>query len=236
VSELLVLGGGVGHDLEPHLHVLAELAADAGLGVRSVDDPVRAAEDLSSAGPGDVLAVCCLHSSGTHPSAAHLRSDAAPLDDEGFDRIAEFVRRGGGMLALHTAVVSFDGAAPWRALTGATWSWSRSAHPPVRPSSIQVTRAGRQHPITEHCDDFEIVDEVYGFLDHDVDVEALLTSDHGGRSHPVLWARTIADGRVVTDVLGHDHRSLDHPVHRAILTRSLQWVRGDGRDSTCLHP
>jgi type 1 glutamine amidotransferase len=213
VSSLLVLSGGVGHDLEPHLHVLAELAADADLRFRSVDDPVRAVEAISAAGPGDVLAVCCLHSSGTHPSAAHLRSDTAPLDDEGFDRITGFVRRGGGMLALHTAVVSFDGAAPWRALTGATWSWSRSAHPPVQSTSVHVTRSGRQHPITEHCDDFE------------------LTSDHGGRSHPVLWARTVEHGRVVTDVLGHDHRSLDHPTHRTILARALQWVSGDGGET-----
>ena len=66
---------------------------------------------------------------------------------------------------------------------------------------------------------FTTVDEVYGFLDVAPDVEPLLTSAHGGAEHPVLWARPVGAGRVVTDLLGHDVGAVTHPSHREVLRR-----------------
>ena len=43
---------------------------------------------------------------------------------------------------------------------------------------------------------------------------------------PVLWTREWEGARVVFDALGHNARSLDHPVHRALLERAVTWVLG----------
>ena len=66
--------------------------------------------------------------------------------------------------------------------------------------------------------------EVYGSLDLTAEVEPLLTSPHEGADHPVLWARQVGRGRVVTDVLGHDAAAMAHPVHAEILRRAARWL------------
>jgi len=147
----------------------------------------------------------------------------APDDGE---LIETFVRGGGGLLALHTAVICFDAEAHWHALTGASWNWDRSSHPPVGEVDVEVTDAGRRHPITVGIDPFRIVDEVYGGLDEADDFEPLLTTTRDGRAHPLLWARTVGDGHVVTDLLGHGVESVGHPTHRTILRRAAAWTTG----------
>jgi type 1 glutamine amidotransferase len=86
------------------------------------------------------------------------------------------------------------------------------------------TPAGRTHPLTAGIAEFTIVDEIYAFLDHEADLTALLTSRHGDTDHPVLWARTVGRGRVVTDLLGHGPAALAHPDHREILRRAARWL------------
>jgi type 1 glutamine amidotransferase len=87
-----------------------------------------------------------------------------------------------------------------------------------------VTAAGQDHPVTRGEEGFVIHDEVYGFLDEVDGLEPLLVSAHGGRTHPLLWARSVGAGRVVTDLLGHDPASFAHPVHRRLLARAAAWL------------
>jgi type 1 glutamine amidotransferase len=88
-----------------------------------------------------------------------------------------------------------------------------------------VTEPGRAHPITRDLDDLTLHDEIYGFLDEDPGLTPLLTSTHSQRAHPVLWARDVGNGRVVTDVLGHGPESIGDPTHRTILRRAAAWAR-----------
>ena len=134
------------------------------------------------------------------------------------------MRGGGGLLACHAAVICFDGDPRWAACVGATWNWDRSMHPPLGEVHVEPTAAGAEHSITRGLDAFRTVDEVYGFLDVAPDVEALMTSSHGGAAHPVLWARAVGRGRVVTDLLGHDAAAMGQPVHREVLARAARWL------------
>jgi type 1 glutamine amidotransferase len=136
-----------------------------------------------------------------------------------------YVRGGGGLLALHTAVICFDGSQPWHDLTGGSWNWERSSHPPLGEVAVTLTDAGRRHPVTEGIADFTITDEAYGTLDLAPDVEPLATTRHGGVDHPLLWARTVDEGRVVTDLLGHGPESMSHPDHGKILRAAAGWAR-----------
>lgn len=164
----------------------------------------------------------------------HLRAEwAFVLSPEEADAMVAHVRGGGGLLALHTAVICFDTQPAWPETVGASWDWDRSSHPPLGEIRVTVTDAGRAHPVTAGLESFSIVDEAYGFLREEPDIAPLLTADHGGRDHPVLWARPVGAGRVVTDLLGHDAASLTHPTHAEILRRSARWVvrRRDGEQS-----
>lgn len=243
----LVLSGGPAHDFDATSLALADLLAPDGFESVLVTDPdealalLRAAEDLETP-PIDLLTVNALRWRMEADRYAPLRSEQAyALSAPDAALLGRYVSSGGGLLALHAAVICFDASPVWHQLCGASWNWSSSAHPPVGPAQVSVTAHGRSHPLTEGLDDFTITDEVYGFLDEaeeveELGLEPLLSGAHGGRDHPLLWTREIGRGRVVTDLLGHGPPSLQHPSHRTILARAATWAarvsRRRGRGDT----
>jgi uncharacterized protein len=232
MSRNLLLSGGPLHDFDSAGDRLGEMFASESIDTVRVDHPDAAFQHLRAARAGevdpfDMVTVAALYWRMELARHADLRDrwgyavrgeDLALLDD--------FVRGGGGLLALHTAVICFDGDPTWRRLCGAAWDWSRSLHPPLGPAEIRVTPAGRTGEIVGDIDDFVIDDEVYGFLADDGIDSALLTSRHSDCDHPVLWARRVGSGRVVTDLLGHGAASLEHRAHQRILRRAAAWVLG----------
>lgn len=230
----LLLTGGPGHDFDATSTAVAALLADpaegAGAETEIVDDPAEACARLRAgqadgATPFDLFTVNALHWRMEAEHYAHLRHQMAfTLDPADATTIDTHVRKGGGLLALHTAVICFDAEPTWHALTGASWNWERSSHPPLGRVEVEITEAGGDHPITAGLEPFEIVDECYRSLDEEPDLDALLTARLGGRTHPLLWARQLDEGRVVTDLLGHGPESIDHPSHHTILRRSAAWA------------
>ena len=231
ISNLLLSGGPV-HDFDATSGVIAAFLATADGGpieTTIVDDPADAFARLRATAddptPWDLLTVNALHWRMEADRYADVRErDAFDLRGADGELISAFVDGGGGLLAVHTAVISFDAEPHWRALIGAAWNWERSSHPPVGEVSVQITDAGRRHPITAEIEAFCIVDEVYCSLDRDDDIEPLLTATLDGTVHPLLWARAAGAGRVVTDLLGHGVESIAHPVHRTILQRAAAWT------------
>ena len=243
---LLLTGGpGPDHDFAAIAadldDLLAEPGPDLGTGftTTAVTEPTAAIELLAAADEGaiepwDLLSVHALRWDMAQDRYADQRAEhARALRPGDGDALAAFVAAGGGLLALHTAVICFDADPAWRRLVGASWAWGRSGHAPAGPVPIAVTETGRAHEITRDLDAFTVTDEVYGDLDlepapdRDVPVGAaapLLTGVHEGRAQPVLWTRTAGRGRVVTDLLGHGPASLAHPVHRTIIRRAASWA------------
>jgi type 1 glutamine amidotransferase len=224
----LLLVGGPGHEFDDIAEALDGLFVSVGIETTVVTHPDDMMDKLRSGDDDyDLLTVHALHWGMDAERYAHLREDHAySLSRVDAGGIRDFVERGGGLLALHTAVICFDAEPIWHELCGAAWHWERSTHPEVAESEVVITEQGRAHPITTGVEDFRIVDEVYGFLDESADLEPLLVGSHGGRTHPLLWARSHRSGRVVTDLLGHDVRSIDHPVHGSILQQAAVWAAG----------
>ncbi len=236
----LLLIGGPAHEFDAIAESLDRVFRDVGIASTIVDHPDKMIAELA-ANTGveryDLLTVHALHWGMDSDRYAHLRETSAyNLSSGDAGAIRDFVTIGGGLLALHTAVICFDAEPIWHGLCGAAWNWERSSHPPVGESEITVTDHGRVHPITTGLHDFTIVDEVYGFLDEDPELVPLLVGSHGGRVHPVLWARSVGAGRVVTDVLGHDTASLEHPSHAAMLQRAALWVSAGTADTVGTPP
>jgi type 1 glutamine amidotransferase len=81
------------------------------------------------------------------------------------------------------------------------------------------------HPIVADATDFEVIDEIYSYLDYS-DVTPLMTCARRGEDQPLLWARSVGGGRVAYDALGHDARSITQPTHALIIRRAALWATG----------
>ncbi len=233
-----MLTGGPNHDFAGTAPALADIMAEAtsdipALSTTIVVDPAAFFAELREAHRGDrepwnLVTVYALRWRMKAERFARQRGEwAYDIVTEDALLLQDHVHNGGGLLALHTAVICFDAEPSWRALVGAAWDWQRSSHPEVGDARVDCADAAATHPITKGIEPFTICDEIYGFLDELDGIEPLLMSSHGGRSHPLLWARQFGAGRVVTNLLGHGAESLALPNHRELLRRSAAWAVGE---------
>jgi type 1 glutamine amidotransferase len=139
--------------------------------------------------------------------------------------LAAHLGRGGGVLAMHTACICFDDWPGWGDTLGGAWDWERSSHPPAGVVDVQVHADA--HPIVAGLHDFDVHDEVYGFLRHPRPVVPLVTGAHGGAVHPLVWTAEHGTARVVVDTLGHSERSYAVDQHREIVRRAARWAAGE---------
>lgn len=219
----LILSGGIGHPFADAAQALADL-------LREIDVASEITEDIEgglaslAGGEFGLLTVYALRWRMLigDKYAPHREKWAFSLSQDGRRALAEFVTRGGGLLALHTAVICFDDWPQWKDLLGGAWVWGRSAHLP--PGPVRISATGASHVITSDVETFGLRDEVYGELDLAPDVEPLLLGSAANGTWPVLWTRQAGAGRVVTDLLGHDRAAVEHAAHRRILTRSVRWL------------
>lgn len=222
----LILTGGIGHDFADAAPALADLLRDAAIESTITQDIEGGLRELAAGGFGlvTVYALRWRMLSG-EKYAPHRAAWAFSLPEAGRRVLTGFVEGGGGLLALHTAVICFDDWAGWKALLGGQWRWGRSSHPPRGP--IEAAPTAASHPITAGAARFALRDEVYGDLDMLPGIEPLMAADAGAGKQPVLWAREVGAGRVVTDLLGHDRAALEQPMHRRILCRAARWLAHD---------
>lgn len=228
----LILSGGPAHPFDATTSSLSDLADAAGFETEVVTEPTEAVAALRAVeeGEADPVALVTVNAlrwrMTQHQYAGRRRDLAVDLPPDDLAVIDRFVRRGGGLLAVHTAVICFDADPAWHALCGASWRWDRSTHPPLGAVEVEVTEAGRDHALTEGLEPFVVEDEAYRDLDEIPGLQPLLSTTHEGHRVPLLWARNVGAGRVVTDLLGHGPASLMHPSHRIVLSRALAWAGG----------
>jgi len=221
-----ILCGGIFHEFEETSAILRETLAPLGIESTVHDDP----EDLKAAlADADLLTVNALRwrmqGEKYDPYRATWAYSPSPTLR---DAIEAFVAEGGGVLALHTAVICFDDWAGWGDLLGARWVWGRSHHPP--PENFRIERSEVAHPIADGVTAFPIDDERYTDLDVAPDVAPLFTSDAASGHQPLVWACSRGRGRVVCDLLGHDRRSFLDPTHARLLLRAALWALGRADD------
>jgi len=222
LTRALVLSGGIFHDFAATSGCLAEMLHRQGLQAEVTEDLEEGLARL----PGfDLLVVNALlwRMAGGDKYVPYRERWAYSPSEAAREAIRDHLLRGRGLLAVHTAVICFDDWEEWGDLLGASWRWGRSGHPPPGPVRIRV-RTGA-HRLVEGIGDFELEDELYGFLDQRPGLDPLMTGEHGGETHPLLWARESLGARVVVDTLGHSVESLSVPEHRSILEGALRWVR-----------
>lgn len=220
----LILTGGHTHSFPIAAPALARLLAEHGI-ESMIDDDIEGALAEMEARQPELLTVYALRWSmrDNEKHAPYRASWAFSLSHRGRDAIESHLVRGGGLLALHTAIICFDDWAAWKDILGGAWVWGRSSHPPCGP--VEVEPADHAHPLVRDVQGFTLDDEVYGNLKFAPDVVPLLRARaQGGDWHPVLWTHHAGRGRVVVDALGHDAKAFEHPEHRRIVARAALWT------------
>jgi type 1 glutamine amidotransferase len=100
------------------------------------------------------------------------------------------------------------------------------------PHTIDITELGREHPVTEGLDDFELCTEQYWVL-HDDLIDVLATTTHPARpwqpwqrpvTSPAIWTRQWGAGRIVVTTPGHSLDVLENPNVRTVIERGMLWA------------
>jgi len=144
-----------------------------------------------------------------------------------FERLVGFVRGGGGLVALHSALDTFPHepqASTWSALLGGRFE----SHPPYGDVLVELALPG--HPVLEGLPSpWPLRDEFYHLRDVEEERVELLAgvSPAGGPRRPVAWLREEGDGRVAATILGHGRESHESPEFQRLVAQMLVWAAGD---------
>jgi type 1 glutamine amidotransferase len=129
---------------------------------------------------------------------------------------AAYVRRGGGLLVVHSGTAGYGASPVLLPLIGGVFH-----HHPAQCSVTVEPQPG--HPLTAGVAAFTEVDEHY-FVNFDaVDAELFLTttSEHG--TQPAGWTRQEGEGRVCVLTPGHTLAVWLQPDFQSLLRRALTW-------------
>jgi type 1 glutamine amidotransferase len=127
-----------------------------------------------------------------------------------------YVRRGNGLLALHSGTAGYEQTAVLRALLGGVFR--------EHPEQCQVmVEPLADHPLSDGSQAFTLVDEHYQMDLDDQQVEVFIKtkSEHG--TQPGGWRRYEGDGRVCVLTPGHNLEVWRHPAYQRLIFNALRW-------------
>ena len=130
-------------------------------------------------------------------------------------RLDSFVKKGGGILAIHSATASFKNEPHYFEIIGGQFT----GHGAVEDFVVRPVKSD----IFTGMGEFTVKDELYM---HDLQpgIEVHFAAQHEGQDVPVVWTHCYGKGKVCYAVPGHTTESMKHPVMEEILQRGLMWV------------
>lgn len=149
-------------------------------------------------------------------SATDERPWMTPEVEQAF---VDYVRKGGGLLAVHSGTAGYRETRALRALLGGVFV----QHPPQCPVTVTPVEG---HPLAAGCMPFTLKDEHYHMEldDRQADVFLQAASEHGAQ--PGGWTRHEGQGRVCVLTPGHNVEVWLHSSFQALLRNTLRWCAG----------
>jgi len=161
----------------------------------------------------------------------------------------KFLKRGGGIVAIHDSVCGDD--AQWfKTIIGGAWE---HGHSKWFEGDVAIYYTDRSHPITKDVSNFDFDDEIYWDL-HMMPEAHILAATYapdrrntkGGRIYPSVYdivpqmwtyekelAGATSPYRAFVSIPGHMHKSFGLPHFRAVLLRGIAWAGKRDVDSLC---
>lgn len=143
------------------------------------------------------------------------QSQHSVVPQQFFTALRDYVRAGGGFVALHCTSGCFMQSQEWLEFVGA-----RFVSHGTGVFKQQVVAA--EHPLMQGWDNYECWDETYVQTHHPDDRLVLTMRDE----EPWSWIRKEGQGRVFYSASGHDARSWTQPGFLEMLKRALDWSAG----------
>jgi type 1 glutamine amidotransferase len=128
----------------------------------------------------------------------------------------DYVRKGNGLLAIHSGTAEYDQKTELRRLLGGVFTH----HPEQCPVTVEP-RA--EHPLTVESEPFTLTDEHYFMALDDSRADVFLTTKSIHGEQPGGWRREESNGRVVVLTPGHNLEVWLHPSFQALLLNALRW-------------
>lgn len=211
-KKVLLLLGGTYHDFEGFSKTIVPAATELSSSLEVTYDP-HVLLRLNETGIGAVVMYTCLGDSKQGDIVGK------ELTQEQADSLVTFVRNGGGLLGVHGATVISDANQDLINLFGAQFH----THP--APFTFTVTPRPESHPMIEDIEPFEVHDEFY--LHHcRKGIEVLMTAEHEGKTHPMVWTRTEGRGKAAYIAMGHDAKVWSLPPYMQLIHQALGWLTG----------
>jgi len=130
-------------------------------------------------------------------------------------RLDEYVKNGGGILAIHAATASFKETLAYFDILGGRFI----GHGNVESFEVinQISEIFRDIP------SFTVRDELY-FHELNDRIQVHFMAKHEGKDVPVVWTYQYGKGKVCYAVPGHTPATMGNPAYQAVLRRGLEWV------------
>lgn len=217
---ILIYSGTTGYrheSIPAGIQAVRKIATSRGLKVEATEDPAVFSAARLSRFRAIVLLSCT--TDPKNPASEWLVGSRR-------DALQGFLRRGGGVLAIHAAADSHYNW-PWY---GKMIGGHFARHPSGTPTGVVHVMPG-QGSLTAGLGTVRSrVDEWYYFDDYDPTSRLLLTLDPGSigekdvNPNPVSWTRAVDGGRVFYTAMGHTKESYVDPWFLRLLGNGLDWV------------
>lgn len=158
-------------------------------------------------------------------------NNAAPWPASLRTAYVEFVRRGGGHVAVHAGSTAHYDWPDYQTIGLANWDISGgTGHGPVHEFEARVVDAG--HPITAGLGAFKTTDELWHKPRVDPNARVLVEAYSSITSEwePSAFTGRFGEGRCFTTLLGHDAKAMRNPAFQELLRRGTAWA-GNRDDS-----
>ncbi|MGW3117639.1 ThuA domain-containing protein [Streptomyces sp. NPDC001107] len=223
---LVVRGGWEGHRPVQATELFLPFLEKSGFTVR-VEESTDVYADAAEMASTDLVVQCVSMSEISAEQVAGLSAAVAA---------------GTGFTGWHGGIAdSFRASSDYLQLVGGQFACHPGKEPCERrgeeednflPYTIAITELGREHPVTEGLDDFELCTEQYWVL-HDDLIDVLATTTHPARPwqpwqrpviSPAIWTRQWGAGRIVVTTPGHSLDVLENPNVRTVVERGMLWA------------
>lgn len=141
-----------------------------------------------------------------------------PEDRANLDK---FLKRGGGIVAIHDSVCGTD--AQWfKTIIGGAWEHGKAKW---LEGEVGMYFIDTEHPITKGISNFDFKDEIYYDLHMMPEARVLASSFHTPFIiAPQMWVYEKDNHRSFVCISGHEYASFSLPQVRAVLLRGIAWA------------
>jgi putative membrane-bound dehydrogenase-like protein len=147
--------------------------------------------------------------------------EGGTIKSEDRANLDKFLKRGGGIVAIHDSVCGTD--AQWfKTIIGGAWEHGKAKW---LEGDVGMYFVDTEHPITRGISNFDFKDEIYYDLHMMPEARVLATSFHNPFIiAPQMWVYEKENYRSFVCIPGHEYTSFSLPHFRALLLRGIAWA------------